>query len=201
MRIIIIDGSDNGDPCMEYVKTLASEHTTVGIAGYNIGHGRGLDAGLKMVKTRYALLFDSDIVMLKSPLLQMLNMFDEDTYGVGYLEKSGLDGYDYGAHAHHKHQEHMFMLHPYFALISVERYFQFAPLVHHGAPFFKAALDIHKQGLTSKIIKEFPGLGHSSGVGWTWKGEPREYIEHHPGNTRRLRREKGLPEIESGWER
>jgi len=95
------------------------------------------------------------------------------------------------------------MLHPYFHLLQVSEYFKFHRYVHHGAPCFLAALDIHRKGLTSKIIKEFPGLGHSSGKGWCWTGEPREYIQHlhaRNGGTCEARRLKGLPQIEGNWE-
>jgi len=201
MKLIIIDGSKPSDPCYSYVCSLASDITTVGVYGYNIGHGRGMDVAIRMVKTKFALIFDSDVVFHKSPVQAMLNLMDDDTYGCGYLEKTGFDGFEYGSKPHHQKEGFMYMLHPYFHLLNVENYFKYHPYVHHGAPCFKAALDIHRRGLTSKIIKEFPGLGHSSGQGWVWKGEPREYIEHHPAGTRSIRRKKGLPEIESGWER
>lgn len=201
MRIIIIDGSDPLDECREYVKSLKSPITTVYLALKNIGHGRGMDLALKMTATKYALIFDSDIIMHKSPVEKMLAMMEKDTYGVGYLEKTGFDGFEYGAKTHHFQQGFMYMLHPYFMLLQVSEYFKYYPFVQHGAPCYKAALDIHRRGLTSKIIKEFPGLGHSSGIGWNWKGEPREYIEHHTAGTRNLRRSKGLPEIEGDWDR
>jgi len=201
MMIIIVDGSDEWDECRSYVKSLHSEHTTLMLAKGNIGHGRGMDTALRHVRTKYALVFDSDIVMHKSPVEKMLAMIENDTYGVGYLEKTAFDGFEYGAKPHHFQQGYMYMLHPYFMLLQVSEYFKFHKFVHHGAPCFKAAYDIHRRGLTSKIIKEFPGLGHSSGIGWNWKGEPREYIEHHTAGTRNLRRTKGLPEIEQGWER
>jgi hypothetical protein len=199
MKIIILDGSDPGDPCRIYVKSLASSVTTIGICGYNIGHGRGMDAGIRMCKTKFALMFDSDIIMIKSPLDQMLSMIEENTYGVGYLEKTGYDGYEYGAHAHHKNQGFMLMLHPYFQLIQISEYFKFHPYVHHGAPCYLAALDIHNKGLTGKIIKEFPGLGHSSGKGWNWTGETREFIKHDTAGTRNDRVRRGKGEIEGNW--
>jgi len=201
MPIIIIDGSDKSDPCYSYVISLASELITVGICEYNIGHGRGMDAGIRMCKTRFALIFDSDIVMLKSPVEQMLAMMENDTYGCGYTEKSGLDGYEYGAHAHHKNQDFMYMLHPFFHLLQISEYFKFHPYVHHGAPCFKAALDIHNQGLTDKIIKQFPGLGHTHGKGWCWSAVPGEWILHDTAGTRKERVKRGKTEIEGIWER
>src|SRR4030042_6387207 len=109
-----------------------------------------------MCRTRFALIFDSDIVFIKSPVQLMLDMMEEDTYGVGYTEKSGFDGYEYGAQPHHKNQGFLYMLHPFFHLLQISEYYKFHKYVHHGAPCFKAALDIHNHGLTNKIIKIFP---------------------------------------------
>jgi len=201
MQMIIIDGSDQTDPCYSYVTSLASDLTTVGVCGYNIGHGRGMDAAIRMCRTRFALIFDSDIVFLKSPVQLMLDMMEPDTYGVGYIEKTGFDGYEYGAHPHHKNEGFMYMLHPYFHLLQISEYYKFHPYVHHGAPCFKAALDIHNKGLTNKIIKVFPGLGHTHGKGWVWSAVPGEWILHDTAGTRKDRVSRGKPEIEGQWQR
>jgi hypothetical protein len=201
IQMIIIDGSDPLDECREYVKTLASSVTTVALADYNIGHGKGMDTAIRMCKTRFALIFDSDIVMRKSPVQGMLDMMEPDTYGVGYLEKTGFDGYEYGAKAHHKTQGFMMMMHPYFHLLQIENYYKFYPYVHHGAPCFKSALDIHNRGLTDKILKSFPGLGHTAGKGWCWEPVEGIYIKHDTAGTRKDRVRRGKQEIEQGWER
>lgn len=201
MQMIIIDGSDKYDPCYSYASSLASDITTVGVCGYNIGHGRGMDAAIGMCKTRFALIFDSDVVFLKSPVQIMLDMMDEDTYGVGYVEKTGFDGYEYGAHPHHKDQGFMYMLHPFFHLLQISEYRKFHKYVHHGAPCFKAALDIHNHGLTDKIIKILPGLGHTHGKGWGWSAVPGEWVLHDTAGTRHDRASKGKSEIEGVWER
>ncbi|GAH84873.1 unnamed protein product [marine sediment metagenome] len=60
--------------------------------------------------------------------------------------------------------------------------------------------NIHKQGLSSKILKEFPDFGHSAGQGYNEKGRPREYIQHDVQGTRKVRGQKGLPTIEGKWE-
>ena len=203
MPIIIIDGSDINDPCRKYVVELAlkDKNTTVGLADYNIGHGRGMDAGIRMCKTKFALIFDSDIVMLKSPVQKMLDMMEEDTYAVGYMEKTGFDGFEYGAKPQHKREGYMWMMHPFFHLLQVSEYFKFYPYVHHGAPCFKTALDIHNKGLTEKICKRFPGLGHTHGKGWCWSPVPGEWILHDTAGTRKDRVRRGKQEIEPGWER
>jgi len=200
MRLIIIDGSDETDPCYEYIVDIASKLTNVYHTKVNIGHGKGMDLGIRLIRTRYALIFDSDIEFIESPVEKMLAMMEEDTYGVGYLEKTAYDGHNYGAKPYHRGQPFMMMLHPYFHLLQVSEYFKFHPYVHHGAPAYKAALDIHKRGLTAKIIKSFPGLGHTSGKGCTWESIPAKYIRHDTAGTRKVRKDKGLDEIEPGWE-
>jgi len=200
MQIIIIDGSTPDDPCFSYVRTLASDVTTVGQAGYNIGHGKGMDTAIRMCKTNFALIFDSDIVMLKSPVQLMLNMMEDDTLGVGYMEKTGFDGYEYGAKPHHKIQGFMYMMHPFFHMIQIKEYFKYHPYVHHGAPCYKTALDVHNKGLTDKVYKILPGLGHTHGKGWCWSPVPGEWIRHDTAGTRKDRVRRGKQEIEPGWE-
>ncbi len=198
--MIIVDGSNRGSDCQRYVSSLLSDNTEVHALGYNIGHGRGMHFALERTKTRFAVIFDSDIVMLKSPVVEMLKMFTSQTYGVGYLEKTAYDGYEYGSKPAHRGKPFMMMLHPFFQMLQVKKYFEFHRYVHHGAPCYKAALDIHKKGLTDSLIKEFPGLHHTSGRGWNWEGKPSKYIQHDTAGTRNDRRRRGLPEIVQGWE-
>ena len=94
----------------------------------------------------------------------------------------------------------MYMLHPFFHLLQISEYYKFAPYVHHGAPCFKAARDIHLKGLTDKIIKRFPGLGHTHGKGFVWSAVPGEWIKHDTAGTRKSRVKRGKQEIEQGWE-
>lgn len=200
MPIIIVDGSDPGSPCAHYVKGLASNVTTVLSLGYNIGHGRGMCMGISEAKTPYALMFDSDIEVLKSPVDEMLAMMESDTFGVGYIEyKTAFDGYEWGWPGHDTPGEWMPYLHPMFQLISIANYRKFYPYVHHGAPCYLTMLDIYKRGLSGRILKQFPGMGHSSGKGLNWIGEPREHIRHDPGTTIRERTGEAPRVIEGGW--
>lgn len=200
MKIIIVDNSNRADPCAAYVASLASENTQVVVPGKNIGHGRGMCVGIAHITTKYALIFDSDIEMLKSPIEAMLGMMEEDTFGVGYIEeKTAFDGFEWGCHRQHRGQGWMRYLHPFFQLINVANYRKFHPYVHHGAPCYLTMLDIHKKGLSAKILKQFPGLGHSSGKGWNWAGIPREHIRHNTRGTRDMRIAKRQPEIEHDW--
>jgi len=159
MPIIVIDGSDVRDPCTSYVQNLQSEKTAIISLGYNTSHGRGMCMGIDQTKTKYAMIFDSDIEMLKSPVNQMLAMMEEDTFGIGQIVKTGFDGINYGLNPHHKKTGYMLYLHPHFQLINISNYKIFHPYVHHGAPCYLTMLDVHKKGLSEKILKDFPELG------------------------------------------
>lgn len=191
MRIIIVDGSDTtekGVACKKYTKSLEDSFTKVIHVNYNIGHGRGLVLGIQSVQTSFFLTFDSDIEMLKSPLQAMLNMMEDDTYAVGYTEKTDLGGHDFGARPEHAKEGSMRYLHPYFSLIQLKEYKKYLPFIHHGAPAVNTCLDIHRRGLSDKVIKEFPGLGHSAGKpinnAGNWKSAPREFIKHDRDGTK-----------------
>lgn len=186
MPIIIIDGSDPDDSCAHYVKSLASDFTIAMLLGKNIGHGRGMHMGISQAKTKYALIFDSDIEMLMSCVPAMLEMMEEDTFGVGHICRTGFDGYRCGDKPRHRKEGCMPYLHPFFQLINVNNYKKFHRYVHHGAPCYLTMLDIHRQGLSDKILKEFPNL--------------KEYVKHHGQTTRRDRKLKGLGPIAGGWE-
>jgi len=180
MPIIIIDGSNSGDPCVFYIKSLASNVTTIISLGYNIGHGRGMCMGIDRVKTKYALIFDSDIEILKSPVNQMLKMMEEDTFGIGNIVKTGFDGFSYGKKPQHKKEGWMLYLHPYFQLLNIRNYKKFHPYVHHGAPCYLTMRDIHKKDLSKKILKLFP--------------EVFAFVKHYSRGTR------GRMKIKGGWE-
>jgi hypothetical protein len=150
-----------------------------------------MNAGIQMCRTRFALIFDSDIVMLKSPVEQMLAMIDEDTYGVGAFDYVDKRGFGKNNHSQEWRDAAVKYLHPYFQLINVEIYRRFPPYVHHGAPCFKAMNEIKRQGLSDKILKEFPGASIYGS----------EYIKHDTSGTRSVRKQAGKIEIEGNWER
>lgn len=201
MKIVVVDGSDENDPCCTYIKGLADVNTRVFHVKNNIGHGKGLCLGIKYVTTPYLLVFDSDIEMINSPLEKMLDMMEEDTYGVGYIEPTDLGGHEWGSRKDKMHEGPMKYLHPYFCLIQMKEYEKYPPFIHHGAPAVQTMLDIHRKGLSDVVLKEFEGLGHSSSSGWTWVGEPRYYIRHDTRGTRDVRVKKRKPEIQGVWEK
>lgn len=200
MNLIIVDGSDQSDPCFHYVISLADQYTRVFHSSNNIGHGNGLVFAIEKVKTPFILIFDSDTEILESPVQKMLDMMEEDTYGVGNIEKTGLDGFEYGCKPEHFKQESMRYLHPFFCLIQLKEYWKYLPFCHHGAPAVNTCLDIHKRGISEKVIKEFP-IWHTAGKGHVWEGKPNQYVRHDTAGTRKMRRGKKQSEIEGEWDK
>ena len=150
MPIIIIDGSDAGNPCATYVRGLSSSMTTIIQPGYNIGHGQGMCLGIDKAKTPYALIFDSDIVLMEDCLSTMLEKMGEDSFGIGEVmsfsdkcvQQQPMPTIPY--------------LHPRFHLIDVRNYKKFRPYIHHGAPCLATMIDIHRKGLSTKVLIDFP---------------------------------------------
>jgi hypothetical protein len=207
MTIIVVDGSPKDSDCKSYVKYLPTidENITAILVEHNIGHGLGMNLGIKYVETPYVLFFDTDIVMVKSPLQGMLDMMEEDTFGVGYSETVAPDGHDWGVHQRHKinNAPKVRYLHPYFQLVQVKEYRKYKPYIHHGAPCISTMWQLHKMGLSDKVLKEFAGLGHTKGRGTSWVPCAGEWVLHdveHFGGTGRMREAMGLPHIEGKWD-
>lgn len=165
---ILIDGSDEGDKCHEFVKTRNTKYNKIFSLKKNIGHGPGMVLGIENCETDYFLLMDSDVVINKAGVIEtMLGIFTQfkkledqiEVYGVGQLIKTnskGLEGND------------LHYLHPHFALIKKSAYQKCHTIINHGAPMLKAMKDVEKNRYS--LIK-FP---------------LNDYITHHERGTRKL---------------
>jgi hypothetical protein len=185
MKIIIVNGSDKNNPCRKYVESLSDDKTMVIKSDVNIGHGRGINWALGFVKTPYALIFDSDIEMIKSPVEEMMTSLEDDIYGVGTVIKTDLGGFNFGERPDESKLGSMKYLQPYFCLIQIAEYKKYAPFIHHGAPAVSTCLDIRRRGL-DKAIKNFDLSG---------------YIKHDFYGTRGVRVAANKPEIEDEWDK
>jgi glycosyltransferase involved in cell wall biosynthesis len=112
----------------------------------NIGHGSGLHFALERCTKRYALIFDSDIEVLK-PCIEEMQELIKGKYGVGHICQVNETG--------HNVESGIKYLHPYFALIDVTMYFSWHKAVHHGAPFIHAMKEIHNAGMSDKLLSDF----------------------------------------------
>jgi GT2 family glycosyltransferase len=197
---VIVDNSDRRDPCWDYVESLKSCAKIIHTE-QNIGHGRGLDLGIRQSDDDIVVIFDSDIVMLRSPLSEMISLMNDDVYGVGWLTTIGHDGFDFGTPGR-GHVVPITYLHPYFAMINVRQYKRFTPFVHHGAPWFKTAVQLYESGLSGKLLRSCDSLtGHSRGAGINWTGRIPTHIRHDFGGTRAMNKKNGKKEIDGKWDR
>ena len=200
MHIIIVDGSDKNDACRAYVESLVNENTSLYIAEENIGPGRGMHFAINLVDTEFAFIFDSDIVMLRSPLQAMIDLFEDDTYGVGNLEKTGMDGYCYRVDSRHIGEDYCYIIHPFCHMIRVREYYRYHPYVHHGQPCCYTGIDIYNKGLRGIVQKALPRLGHTRGHGVAYEVFEPYWVIHDVAGTRNTRKRKGKPEIEGKWQ-
>ena len=180
--IIIVDASDWGNPCAAYVSSLTAENTSIIHPGRNIGHGRGMHMGITQAKTKYALVFDSDIEMISDCVPAMLEKMGDDTFGIGnicYVNQSGnkaRPGGKYSIRGRYNNRVQFGgavipYLHPFFHLINIQNYKKYKPYIHHGAPCLLAMYDIYKRGLSEEVLVDFPDI--------------REYIKHDGRGTRK----------------
>jgi hypothetical protein len=200
MRLIIIDGSERTNACYRYIAGLKHNPNNHCIQlNYNIGHGRGMDYALRRCTTKQALVFDSDIELLQDPLPAMQKLMTPDIYGTGWVYEIGRDGYDYGTPGFN-HEEPIPYMHPYFMLLNVGQYFNYHRFVHHGAPCYKAMVDLYDKGQSWRVVSCPILTGHTSSEGMNWKGKPNDFVKHDFGGTRMSNKKQGKNEIEGTWE-
>lgn len=168
MKIIIFDASPFRSPGHQMCAKLASQYFNITHlhTGKNIGHGPGMDMAMKLVDTRLALIFDSDIVVNETPIPAMLQVMNEsDIYGCGNVlttNDSGVNtasGIDY--------------LHPYFALINRDKYYKYKPFVNHGAPLISTMNDLHAKGVKVANVNLNGFIHHIGRV--TRRLKPKEF--------------------------
>lgn len=160
MQIIVIDNSSDGNENIGAVNIVKTYK--------NIGHGPGMHLGASKVWTPKILFFDSDIVLVRAGVLeQMLNQFDENTYGVGQVIKVSRQGQN--SVYTPLEEKTVNYLHPFFMVVDKKKYFEFPHFIHHGAPCIKTMLAL--QGSETKLI-DFP---------------IKRFVKHAGRGTRKLR--------------
>lgn len=175
LPILIVDSSTPLSECYQYTKEISSIDVNIErlyVSG-NIGHGKGMDIGIRKIQTDHILLFDSDIEMKSPCLYNMLVALRSDQYGIGQVitvDESGNNS-----------EDGIRYLHPHFCIINRERYFRYAPFVHHGAPLIKTMIGINQHRSGDELI-DF---------------DVPKYVLHEGRGTRNL----NPPEFLNNWER
>lgn len=139
LKIMIVDNSDKGSECFIEVDKLCTKYKNVMCyhTEYNLGHGDALQLGISLTSEKYMLVFDSDIIMTKSPVNEMIGLMAYNVYGIGMIVQSSSRGLNV--------EKGIDYLHPYFCLLNRISYDKFAPYSHHGAPAIKAMIDLNNK--------------------------------------------------------
>jgi glycosyltransferase involved in cell wall biosynthesis len=160
--IIVIDGSDEPE-------ALDFFNVRVKKVGYNIGHGLGMDLGIRMAKTNFVLTFDTDIEMKKPCIELMLKEAKIDTYAIGrrYLRNNvsfynqHRDIFPYHAIA--------YIIDPAFQLVNKEEYLKYAPFISDGSPTVLSYHDLSRHKIAKDVTVHFPVF---------------DYVDHKRAGTR-----------------
>ncbi len=195
--IIVIDGSEEN--CDNHSEShLNHSNITVIHTGHNIGHGLGMDMGIKMAETDYVLTFDTDIEMKKPCIEEMLERMKEDTYAIGKLYINTPKPYFYIENEELFDQliVNTYVIHPSFQIVSKKEYLKYAPYISDGAPTVLSYHDIMRHNKEKEILIDFPVLDYvehkNSGTrditlkhtdyenNIHWKYKWKEYIEANP---------------------
>ena len=157
--IVVTDNSYPGHICTKLLQDVADTgKIELIVNGENKGNGQGLTQALERVKTKYVLMFDSDVEFINIDLLRdMFALMDKDRYGVGFVMWHGINGET--ARPLHLHEERpkesMKYLHPFCALVSMENYGLYTPISTytspgknkaHGAPMMGPMRNIYDTG-------------------------------------------------------
>lgn len=135
--------------------------------GENLGHGLGLNSGLYYVNTDYALIFDSDIEVIKPEVIkQMLDKISYDIYAVGKVSTVDKDGND--------DINGFKYIHPFFMLLNVRLYRENTPFIHHGAPLIKTMYEMRNKNTCSHFDPR-PFVFHK------WSGTREQFNNQVPG--------------------
>jgi len=184
IQLIIIDGSSfdrSSNWIYEFAK--ADKNTRVLFNNYNIHHGPGLDAGLRLTTTPFAFTFDTDTTIKEPDLIEnmfeIVHSFDKEFYSIGTLHnvnEAGIDivkPYDKGVATRvtniPERQMGIHYIHPRAKIINVQKYFSFAPFIKHGAPCIASYIDINRKKY-QQYLYHFPVhkyIDHPTGRGGT----------------------------------
>ena len=162
LEIIVINLSNDG---YHYKKI---DRVSMYHMNKNIGHGPGLHFALERVSQKYAICFDSDIIMNSPCLDKMISLIRErDAYAVGKMIRVDNIGHTYKGD---KQSEAIKYIHPHFMLLDVKKYFLWPKFIHHGAPLLETMMML-KSVNKSNLLIPFP---------------VESYITHLGRGTRRL---------------
>lgn len=144
-EIIVIDNS---------LEPVEIPDTRLIKTGSNIGHGPGMDMGIKLARTPFVLLFDSDILLIEPCIDMMFEKINDNVYAVGKLYVRN-NKYFYEKHRDLFVGDFAYIIDPAFHLLNRDQYYNFAPYISDGSPTVLSYLDIARQNKQHMLV-DFP---------------------------------------------
>jgi len=151
LKIILIDGSPEYSECRAFIHKIEDKKVDKCLLNYNISHGAGLHVGIMLSPTDKVLCFDTDIVIKKPPVEDMLKLMDEETLMVGRVYEQPPTNWQVKL----KREGNFKYVYPHFHIVNRPIYRKFLPYVHSGSPGNLHFLDVFNQGQEHRI-KHFP---------------------------------------------
>lgn len=178
-EILIIDGSNKEN--YEQTKNLLSnvENITIHHFGYNLHHGPSMAYGFTVLDCNKILVVDSDIVILKGGILEILEReLKDESYGIGDVQRIDERGYNIGnrkgaigLRESDLDVKGYAYLHPAFMLINKNIALNWPMPIKHGAPMINTMKAITKAG--KETI-----LQHNELVNDGFRNNNAEYLFH-----------------------
>lgn len=171
IKYIIVDNS-GGDKTTELIRSWLLNDPNLKLIENpdNIGHGYGMQLGIDESETDLLFIFDSDIIFKSGGFIEVaMELFEEDTYGVGWILKTDMGGRSIRQNYDGEVLHYLFDA---FWFTNKIQYNKYHKLHKYGLPLFKAMVEIHEAGLSEKILKPF------------FNRNLNQYLTHLSGGTR-----------------
>lgn len=162
-KVVVVDNSEKTNECYRICDELAKkDNVNVIHTEENIGHGKGLNIGIKALDTGYIICMDSDSELLDPSLIKDMQeaLNDDNVYGSGRVLKLGKLPY----------------LHLPFCMFKKETFEKHHSFIHHGAPFVRTMQQVRNRGLKLVQVDDYDkrlfheGLATRKVAGWWRKG-------------------------------
>ncbi|MEM1271936.1 MAG: glycosyltransferase [Bacteroidota bacterium] len=143
LPIVVVDAG-SPDDSVDQLRLLATQ-TSIRLIEEpkNVHHGPGMDLVLRQIDTDWGLVFDSDCILYRPGLLEMLHERSAGAYMVG--QRLAIDKMGYPARENAPVFDYV---HPKCALVHRETYHTLPPFEKHGVPCLTNELEAQRRHLS-----------------------------------------------------
>jgi len=150
--LVIVDNSD-GDDCTIALRDFVNNdnYSTLIETGSNLGHGAGLDVGIRNVSSKLIYIFESDVFMKVPGLIEeLISIVGDKTYGVSEIHWVTYDKPFSDVSRDFIERKKMRYIWIYAGLLSKDKYLEFPPLGNdqktNAFPIGETMRSIHDKG-------------------------------------------------------